>query len=649
MKRGASQIDWVISMAIFLIYLAWFFIFISPLTTQPERFSSLISIIDENFKESVLWDVEKLPIIVSSPKDFELAPVIIDFGFNWTPSNSRFSDGTPFVVEDGKMFFLKDLSNGSNVFWLSHSDYEYEPPDFFFDLEANETEANTPTFRIMTDFYILKRLVFKAVERIHSAKYYINGVEIEGMLQNTSFYTNGIFARYDAYTDPLTHTSRVFADNTIVYSEIKMQDAALPVNFSMGFELFSYANYYSDNSFFGSFDFSRNQCYNYSSNSIDFYNAFGGLGFGFDRKVNFSFCTTNETRLFLNMSFPVYDNATYVIIAHNGSYDDFFSTLPLFEIWGSDQGSICSQLPPGEMFLNGSVAYYYRSNSDDAMLDEMEGLQADVFVEDDPLFGLDALLSSIYNYDLVVFENPHFPGSLNEKARIEPYVRKGGIVIISGHPDVDMLNVTFTTDVISPRRATIISDEPPLSLALGDQILFSDSVFVVNNSNTSNASIIAEYDNGDVAIMRWDFANGTAFYFSDFDTDYHGGTIQDEVQNAIAEMVGVLCYPYLEQRNNEVGIVRRVSGFSEEKLLNFSNQSYEGLKLDWNYPLPREFQIEIYNSTLAEYKTGVGELFFSFGKNQNDPTAKVFVRSEEDHIVDEQGNSFPAALSIKVW
>ena len=66
-KRGDSQIDWVISLGIFILYLAWFFLLIRPYMVQEET-PNMVSLVKENFEKDAFWTVEKVPIIATSQR-----------------------------------------------------------------------------------------------------------------------------------------------------------------------------------------------------------------------------------------------------------------------------------------------------------------------------------------------------------------------------------------------------------------------------------------------------------------------------------------------------------------------------------------------------------------------------------------------------
>jgi len=64
MKRGATHLDWAISMGIFLVALISIFIYLRPLSQADYSGGDLVDIVKEKFSEDAYWVVKELPLFV---------------------------------------------------------------------------------------------------------------------------------------------------------------------------------------------------------------------------------------------------------------------------------------------------------------------------------------------------------------------------------------------------------------------------------------------------------------------------------------------------------------------------------------------------------------------------------------------------------
>jgi hypothetical protein len=116
-KRGDSNIDMVISLAIFLVFLAWFFVFLRPFAEPKESIASLSSIIDSNIKDSE-WQVEETKIFIFS-NNSGMEPQAAYFPFEWNESSFQFVPERQFALRQGMLFFYADASESPLL--LAHS------------------------------------------------------------------------------------------------------------------------------------------------------------------------------------------------------------------------------------------------------------------------------------------------------------------------------------------------------------------------------------------------------------------------------------------------------------------------------------------------------------------------------------------------
>lgn len=66
MKRGASHVDWVISMGIFLVYVVALFVFLRPGVTVEHKPLAMLDLLENNIKNEVYVNLKETPVHVES-------------------------------------------------------------------------------------------------------------------------------------------------------------------------------------------------------------------------------------------------------------------------------------------------------------------------------------------------------------------------------------------------------------------------------------------------------------------------------------------------------------------------------------------------------------------------------------------------------
>ncbi|HLD97205.1 MAG TPA: hypothetical protein VI934_02580, partial [Candidatus Nanoarchaeia archaeon] len=118
-KKGvAIDIDWIISLGVFLVYLGVFFLMIRQLPERQSPAASLLGSVADGVAESAAWQVQRLPLVISSNVS-GAEPIITSFGYDW--KNFSFTDNTSFDISEGKLIFAKQLKTGKNIAWLVKS------------------------------------------------------------------------------------------------------------------------------------------------------------------------------------------------------------------------------------------------------------------------------------------------------------------------------------------------------------------------------------------------------------------------------------------------------------------------------------------------------------------------------------------------
>ena len=106
----------------------------------------------------------------------------------------------------------------------------------------------------------------------------------------------------------------------------------------------------------------------------------------------------------------------------------------------------------------------------------------------------------------------------------------------------------------SDRLATVVNEDPYVKFNLGDNIIFRQSFYIVDDGIGSDLKDIARFNetwiefddikaNGKIALARWPVEGGKILYFSDFDADYFSGDFQDILEGSAKKWANARCLP----------------------------------------------------------------------------------------------------------
>nr|MBI4156141.1 hypothetical protein [Candidatus Woesearchaeota archaeon] len=131
MSKGASHIDWAISMGIFIIYIMSLLIFVQPGLEETSDRTILLTILESGFKDYTYHDLEKTPLFIntsSSDGNYKFQ-IIFNNNFPFTGNEEDFTltdkdnSQVPFDLNlnaNSNMNFDVAIkgNNFKNLFWL---------------------------------------------------------------------------------------------------------------------------------------------------------------------------------------------------------------------------------------------------------------------------------------------------------------------------------------------------------------------------------------------------------------------------------------------------------------------------------------------------------------------------------------------------
>ncbi len=202
----------------------------------------------------------------------------------------------------------------------------------------------------------------------------------------------------------------------------------------------------------------------------------------------------------------------------------------------------------------GKSAYYYSSETDKFLKNFMnETFSSDIYFGDNPtdLNDIDALMSNISKYAIIVFEHPDIsPSNFNAfKAKVDNFTSNGSLTMISGQltsaQGQNLVGVDFykkSGQATTDRNSTVNNTDIYLSLTVGQNIVFKQAYYVENTSSSFGFKQISTFNaDGRNALSRWQYGSGTAYFFSDFDTSFFSGDFVEVVEDAAKSLISGIC------------------------------------------------------------------------------------------------------------
>ena len=317
-KRGVTQVDWAISLALFLLYVAWFFIFINPMFLEDNTQEALLSIVEDNFKDGYRWEVRKIPLIIYTNTTNSYLPIVEEFNYNWTLSNTKLANNKEFLLDNGKIIFLADVNAQTKYLWLMNSNENYTMKTNTIDLNANETTATTGN-NLKVEFVngLYNTIYYKNKERLNNTKIYIEDDLIER--ENNQSIINKTIATYRIQTQAFNHTTYIFAKNSLLWNIIK-SNMNETYSVKLNFVLYDYEHYYASNQYYGSINYTIPACKQFNNNYLNFYNG-DSISFIFNNTASIRFCYEND-EINLNITFSIRNESFYKIYLHENNFSN---------------------------------------------------------------------------------------------------------------------------------------------------------------------------------------------------------------------------------------------------------------------------------------------------------------------------------------
>ncbi len=324
-KKAASQIDWIFSMSIFMLYLGWFFIFIIPSLHKTEKIESITGNINEILQKNLTWTVNKVPIIIRSNMTLTNEPIFVNYTLNWTKFSMINNNRT--YKDQGNLIFLANLTKGNNVFWIVNSKENYTNDTLSAQILSTSSYAIVSSKPLKVNFNngLVKNLSYDNNVMIKSSDYYISNGSL--IINSSSYSRSALVSKYHAKSAYHNITTYIFAHNSRVYQKIK--PSIIKKNITFSYELGKFSNYYANNLNKKTINYSNPGCESFNSKYVDFYSSYGGVTFYSSNISEIRICNTNTT-IYANFTINLRKLTDFDIFAHSGNYNNTINKTDVY-------------------------------------------------------------------------------------------------------------------------------------------------------------------------------------------------------------------------------------------------------------------------------------------------------------------------------
>lgn len=320
-KRGTSQIDWIMSLALFLLYIGWFFAFVTPSIKFDSNKDSFMILLKNDFKNEFNWELQRYPLFIEYNQTTSSKPIIIDYNFDST--EIKFLDETDYIIWNNKLIFLANISPNIKTYWILQG-IEHDNSYNYYGLNVKNNWASTENFSVSFNQGLIESIVYQEETKIQDIDYEINEVNLNPT--NYSYTDFGFVAVYVSTTDNINHTSFIFANNNEVHNFITLENPESTYTFTIEMELDNYPSYYSTNLYYGNIDYSNESQYvNYTHDSVTFYSSNEGFSIFFEDDVEFNITYYNSS-LNVEINIPFTGNYEYTYFFHDGNVSSISRT-----------------------------------------------------------------------------------------------------------------------------------------------------------------------------------------------------------------------------------------------------------------------------------------------------------------------------------
>ncbi|MBD3204026.1 hypothetical protein GF327_07025 [Candidatus Woesearchaeota archaeon] len=319
-KRGLFQLDWALSFAIFILFIAWFFVFLGPQLTNSSNKNSLITIVKTNFFQEFEYEEEKIPLFIRSQNIGKYIPIHLNASIRW--NKFAFSNSQQFIKNKNNIIFLPEINKSPEIFWIvknKNSTFENTGTD----LISTSDWTTTTDFKAYFTDSILTKAEYKGILKINDYKTYIGTEEFNPTLN--SHENLGLASKYLSETQGFNNTYYIYAYNSIIHNYIQNNNPNENYTYRIEFDLKNYTAFYSDNSNFQNLTDSKElKTISYNKDYVTLYNSNDSLSIFFSENTTITLEYFNNSRM-IKAELLLTDSLFIKFVFHPGNYSNITS------------------------------------------------------------------------------------------------------------------------------------------------------------------------------------------------------------------------------------------------------------------------------------------------------------------------------------
>jgi hypothetical protein len=286
-KRGAMQLDWVISLALFLMFLAFTFLLISPKTEVFIDEKSALNNIKYNFIDDYSFEVSYLPVFIKTQRR-GVEPVIFQNDYYF--SNFLIEDKTIYSYVDGEIIFLSNITDDYTIKKIVSNQYEakidYNSNKMMLYYEKNSSFVPSRMVEVKYTDDEIDYVVFEDKIKFNNFSLAKNsGEKID--FPNKNFTNSTVANVYYSSNNFLLFKQYLIYDLPRVIFNFNSSS-----EFEFSFYSFSYDSFYYPVQF-GDLHVNETWCLNITTDYLDLSNGKDTVTFKMD-PTSFSICTENK-------------------------------------------------------------------------------------------------------------------------------------------------------------------------------------------------------------------------------------------------------------------------------------------------------------------------------------------------------------------